>query len=177
LVPVVIIENRAYNLYNPKSTERTLVIRYEREAVEEIIRTDPANPLALFAAAGRGDAALTKQLLDRGADPNRGTNFGHYAIHEAANGHKDVLDILLAAGADVNVRVSPDGPASPNQWTPLHYAAYGGYTEIAAALISRGADVNAKDLWGRTPLQCARMQNKSDVVALLLEHGATDRHF
>jgi len=169
--PMVIVENRVYNAYQVKNT---WVIRYDKPDVDRIIRTEPTNPLALFAAAGRGDALLTKQLLDRGADPNKRTDFGHYAIHEAAGGHKDVVDLLLAAGADVNVRVSPKGPDSPNQWTPLHYAAYGGHAEIGRALLGKGADVNARDLWGKTPLHYAREQNKTDMLKLLRENGAKE---
>ena len=36
--------------------------------------------------------------------------------------------------------------------TPLHYAAERGFKEIAKLLIAKGADVNAKDVQGDTPL-------------------------
>ena len=31
-------------------------------------------------------------------------------------------------------------------WTPLHYAAYNNSKEIGEVLISKGADINAKDI-------------------------------
>jgi ankyrin repeat protein len=43
-------------------------------------------------------------------------------------------------------------------------------------LIERGADVNAAALYGFTPLQFARLEEKEDrsrVIQLLIEHGAT----
>ncbi|NQT14722.1 MAG: ankyrin repeat domain-containing protein [Planctomycetes bacterium] len=163
--PMVIVEECVYNAYQVKNT---WVIRYYKPDVDRIIQSEPTNPLALFAAAGRGDPVLTKQLLDRGADPNKRTDFGHYAIHEAANGHKEVVDLLVAAGADVNVRVSPKGPASPNQWTPLHYAAYKGHKEIAEVLLANGANLSARDLWGKTPVDYAREQKKTKMIELLL---------
>jgi cytohesin len=39
----------------------------------------------------------------------------------------------------------------------LHYAAYGGHKEIAELLIAEGADVNAKDEDGVTPLHEAAL--------------------
>lgn len=65
--------------------------------------------------------------------------------------------------------------------TPLHLACYIADVEAARICISRGADVNAKDYNGRTPLfTLARFmcENRSEedrrasIAALLLEHGA-----
>jgi len=52
----------------------------------------------------------------------------------------------------------------------LHLAT--GSNEIAKLLISKGADVNAKDeLLGRTPLDEAIFSNHSEIVDLLRKHG------
>jgi hypothetical protein len=39
-----------------------------------------------------------------------------------------------------------------NGWTPLHVAADMGHKEIALLLIRNNAEINAKDIYGRTPL-------------------------
>jgi len=170
--PVVIIDREVYNAYDVKSTQ---VVRISRESVDEIIRTEPKNPLALFVAATRGDADLAKKLLQQGADPNHKTDFGHYPLHEAVRvGNRRIVELLLAAGAQVNVRVSPRGPDTPNQWTPLHFAAYGGHTDIAEKLIERGADLSPKDLWGKTPLNYALEQKHVELVAFLKAKGASE---
>jgi hypothetical protein len=54
-------------------------------------------------------------------------------------------------------------------FTPLHYAARGGRNEIAELLISKGADVNAKNDEGKTPLD--RAKYKPETAALLRKHG------
>ena len=168
-VPMVVIENRVYNIERKPTAK---VIKITTEAVNYLIKNEPKNPLALFAAVGRGDAQLTKSLLERGADPNRKTSFGHYAIHEAAyHGDKAIVDLLLDAGANVNVRISPRGRFSPNQWTPLHFAAHGGYTNVAAALLANGAKINAKDFWSKTPLNYAREKRHQEMIDLLIRHG------
>ncbi len=170
--PVVEIGKQVYNAYDAKITK---VVRITDEQVDEIIRSDPKNPLALFVAATRGDSSLAKRLIQSGANPNEKTFFGHYALHEAAStGHEEIVALLLAAGAQVNVRISPGGPNTPNQWTPLHFAAYGGYTKIAEELIAKGADVSARDLWGMTPLHYAEAQKHDELVNILKSKGAKE---
>jgi len=58
--------------------------------------------------------------------------------------------------------------------TPLHYSAIGGFKDIADLLIAHGADVNATDKNGHTPLYEAMNQVPwhKDLAALLLAHGA-----
>ena len=53
--------------------------------------------------------------------------------------------------------------------TPLHYAAIQGHKEVAELLIDKGADVNAKNIIGITPLDAARRHPK--IADLLRKHG------
>jgi ankyrin repeat protein len=80
----------------------------------------------------------------------------------AREGHKEVAELLIAAGAALNWK-DKEGK------TPLYHAARWGHTNIAALLIAAGADVNAKDDKGRTPLD--RAVGYTETVALLREHG------
>ncbi|MFP4374136.1 MAG: ankyrin repeat domain-containing protein [Spirochaetaceae bacterium] len=54
--------------------------------------------------------------------------------------------------------------------TPLHWAARQGHVEVVRTLIDNGADVNASDVFGRTPLHLA--VSHPEVVELLLDAGA-----
>jgi hypothetical protein len=47
-----------------------------------------------------------------------------------------------------------------------------GYVEIASLLIASGANVNARNDKGMSPLQIAAVKSRIDVVSLLLENGA-----
>ena len=57
-------------------------------------------------------------------------------------------EALLAAGAGIDVRDNSGR-------TALHYAAAAGYTDVAKTLVDHGADVNAKDVDGVTPVEAA----------------------
>lgn len=59
--------------------------------------------------------------------------------------------------------------------TPLHYAAFGGNTEIIGLLLKKGANINAVDRskqW--TPLFFAVFMNHRDAVKLLIDNGADE---
>ena len=83
----------------------------------------------------------------------------------AYNGNIEAVKQHLAAGTDVNVKGGfADG-------TSLHYATANGHKEIADLLITKGADVNAKDEDGGTPLDGAISRKQTEVADLIRKHG------
>lgn len=80
----------------------------------------------------------------------------HNALHLAARGgHKEIVELLLSKGANVNEKVDNSGGV-----TALHYAAQEGHKEIVELLLSKGADVNAKTKNRKyTPLHLAVGRN------------------
>lgn len=64
--------------------------------------------------------------------------------------------------------------AKVNEWgdccgTPLHEASTWGRFEVAKALLARGADVHARDMFGNTPLLAT---GHDATMVLLLDHGS-----
>ncbi|XP_047134690.1 uncharacterized protein LOC100197014 isoform X1 [Hydra vulgaris] len=102
------------------------------------------------------DALLT--VLDK-----RCHSLLHYAV-KADDGK--IVELLLKRGMDVNIE-------GPKDQTPLHMAAFLGYTSIARILLDYGANVRAKDQSYQTPLHlCAGSMQKLELSYILIEHGA-----
>ena len=56
---------------------------------------------------------------------------------------------------------------SDDGWTPLHDAASMGHKEIVELLLAKGANVNAKNNYGNTPLDLA----SGETANFLRKHG------
>lgn len=123
-----------------------------------------AGTTPLLRAAKAGDVAAMKVLLAGKADVNLPTRAGISPLMAAAGmGTKEedatgrfkteedgieAIDLCLKAGADVNA-------ANGQGQTALHAASQMGFDKIVAYLAAHGANVNAKDQRGFTPLDGA----------------------
>ncbi len=102
---------------------------------------------------------------------------GDTALHLAAAGYRvEIVRMLLAAGAD------PNAARNRRRSGPLHYAADGYISgpgwdakrqvKTIACLVEAGAEVNAPDKNGATPLHRAVRTRSAAAVNCLLEAGA-----
>jgi len=144
------------------------VYRGERDVLARLLAARPT--LTFFEAAAVGDAARLREVLR--TDPlavKAHSGDGWTALHLAGFfGRADAVDALLAAGADVRAR-STNSHAN----TPLHAAAAnGGDVRIITALLAHGADANALEPAGYTPLHLVAERGDLALVELLLAHGA-----
>lgn len=91
----------------------------------------------------------------------------YFASASRAGGSIEIIDVLLAGGADVHAgNVIGD--------TPLHMAAEFGHADLATRLIEEGADVHTRNTGKdrETPLDRARKSGHTDVVEMLRAAGA-----
>ena len=128
----------------------------------------------LHEASAAGDVSTMVLLLRLGADPNGLDLGGHAPLYWAANAclrgdGEQVVRTLVAAGASV------DAAAGVTRCTALHLAARRGNAAVAAALLDCGADIEARDCRGATPLRRAVDCAQTGVAALLLARGADSR--
>lgn len=126
----------------------------------------------LRVAAAQGNAARIKELIGMGADVNAGgpaappVPQGSTALmFAAAQNFKDIVNILLSAGANPN-------QADTGGNTPLIYAVWKGHSAIVKILLEHGANVNARTTNGRTPLSVAESSENVAIVKLLKDAGA-----
>ena len=114
----------------------------------------------LYGAAGIAhDAALTRLLLESGADPND----GEVVYHTPETYDNESLKLLVETG-----RLTGDSLATmllrKHDWHDY---------EGAKFLLEHGADANRVTGWGYTPLhQALRRDNDVRIIELLLDRGA-----
>eukprot|EP00927_Polykrikos_kofoidii_P048768 TRINITY_DN42982_c0_g1_i1.p1 TRINITY_DN42982_c0_g1~~TRINITY_DN42982_c0_g1_i1.p1 ORF type:complete len:386 (-),score=51.79 TRINITY_DN42982_c0_g1_i1:284-1441(-) len=134
---------------------------------------DAVGETALTRASSRGHTALVKAALSRGspgfqkllAQRHRSSD-GATALHlAAANGHRDVCDILLGVGSEPSV---PDKRGRSS----VHYATEGNHVETVAMLLNFGAAPSVVDKHGETALHIASAHGFLAVADLLLRYAA-----
>jgi truncated hemoglobin YjbI len=118
----------------------------------------------LHEAAMAGEAEFAKVLIRSGSDPDAEEPEGHTPLYRASTG--EVARILLAAGAAVDVT------SGPTKGTPLHQAARQGYGSVATVLLDHGANIEARDNKGQTPLRRAVNCRKPQLVRMFIRRGA-----
>jgi ankyrin repeat protein len=130
-------------------------------------------PLDLFEACATGRLERAAALLER--DPGLAREFsgdGCPALGLAAFfGHDEIARLLIENGADVNA-ASRNG----QHVTPLHAAVAHRNAPLARTLLARGADPDAVQTAGFTPLAGAAFLGDREMVELLLGFGADPRH-
>ena len=111
--------------------------------------TTEVSDISLIAAAEDGNIEAVKQNLAAGIDANTQNAWGVTPLHFAAKkGHKEIAELLIANGADVNAK---DGDEDILGGTsPLFDPVGQGYTEIVELLIKKGADINLANNSGLT---------------------------
>jgi ankyrin repeat protein len=119
----------------------------------------PLEPFdALAAACAKGDIATARALRDAASGGDwLAANGGTVLAECAGNGNTAGVLAWLDLGVDVGARhVAGDGywGVAPDS-TALHVAAWRAQHDTVCALIARGADVDAVDGHGRTPLALA----------------------
>jgi ankyrin repeat protein len=122
----------------------------------------PGSP-PLLVAVEAGLDEIVEVLLSRGADVYSRNEAGLNAMQVAARkGRTSTIQLLLEAGFEVDRR-------DRARRTALHEAAN---PEAAAALLGAGANINAADFRGLTPLMRAAREGMSVLSAFLLNAGA-----
>ena len=118
---------------------------------------------ALYRAAGDGKTTEVTGLLRSGVNVNGRTRSGSYALNAAAvENNTEVIQILLAHGADPNVR-NRQGD------TPLICATKyaGGRSDTVKLLVDAGTDREIRDNSGNTALDYAMAKKQKDAVSIL----------
>ena len=150
----------------------------------DVNEKDNDGTTALMFAVEYGNEVIVKLLIEAGADVHAKDNvectalmrLARYASMKKLIGidedvatkkvYKEILDMLLAKGADINAQ------DNKNEYTTLSTAACTGCRGLVEALLACGADVNVQDAIGSTALTVAVLEQYKDIVKILLKAGA-----
>lgn len=122
---------------------------------------DSESALHFFATENRAD--VVRWLLSRGASPN-GIAEDDFPLHAAAQlGHREVCELLVNAGAGLDLRDSGGE-------TALHKASSGGHCEIIRMLLVSGADPSITEMCGEKPIDQALPRKWDQVRAEFESH-------
>jgi hypothetical protein len=116
------------------------------------------------------DAAMVSLLLQAGADMNVKNGYGWSAVfYYTHHGSVEMLDTLLAAGADINATADVD--PSHRGTTALMWAAYMNRTAHLQTLLKYQPKRDVRDAAGKTALDYAKGFGHAEAVRLLNTPG------
>jgi ankyrin repeat protein len=175
--------------------EDTLEIKAAKKEIADFLRKRGGKHSSIFEAAKGGDSEGIKEFLAAGVDPDEktGFTFGQTPLHVAST--KEVAEVLIEKGADVN--------AIGNGYTPLDFtikenrkeiadllrkhggktrawlkagdaiytAARAGHIEAVKQHLAKGIDVNEKQGNGETSLHAAAEYGHKETAELLIKEG------
>lgn len=126
---------------------------------------DAASPL--HHAAEEGDDLAIKALISMGADVDEADSEGQTPLMAAASwGHASSCQLLVEEG-EAKVNVKDEGGD-----TALHEAARADELEALVSLLDLGAEVDARNKLGATPLIVASHKGHKAVCKALIKAGA-----
>ena len=113
---------------------------------------------SLSIACTKGQMAMARALLKRGADRMARDDGQHSPLHCAAAAGA-LSCVILLVGRPEKPSLSPDevNAANVEGWTALHYAAFGGYEKVCGVLLWAGARLDGceRQVWRDSADACA----------------------
>lgn len=155
-----------YSIYYGKRESAKIIIKAGADVNLKVV--DSESPLYLSVSKGWFD--VTEMLIFRGAiidADNKYEPLLHTAVEKNSEG---IVKLLISKCPDTQKLVNAKG--NYNNETPLHTAARTGNLKVAQILIENGADIDAKDDYGVTPLDLSIDEGHKEFAKYLIDKGA-----
>jgi len=148
----------------------TIAAYHEHEDIVRLLKefgVESSDVTNCIYASLKGDLKKVRSYIERGMDVNAKDPCEHCALaHAFHSGNKELVDYLLAEGADVNRANGWGG------WIWFQGFIKNGNLDTVRQVLELGYDVNHQDEWGNTCLKYARESGQTVMEELLIEFGA-----
>lgn len=121
--------------------------------------------LHIAAADTRSNYSIVEHLIEQGLNPNAADADGKTPLMHAAD--SGYAATLLEHGADIHAKDKEDR-------TALHHAALNNERYLYQALVKKGADPHAPDIYGKTPLMLAKEAKQKQDDAMYEQQPDSD---
>jgi len=128
-------------------------------------------PKSIYRSIDEGNIDEITNYLNR--DKNLNSDFKlesilHYAINNSQNNYFKVIELLVNNGADINSH------HSESLETPLHKlcARITPHIDVITMILKKGAEVNAINISGKTPIFYCSFNYSVELLNLLVKYGA-----
>lgn len=145
-----------------------IVLRLLHEVETEINAKDNEDMTALQQAVEAGHSDVVSLLLNAGASIEGNDIYGRSALIMALSGRDDISARVIFYRALVSNNFDNSIRYAPLNQTLLHQMANLGYDEGVSILLSLGADPQAEDTCGYTPVHLAARKGHTQIVRRLL---------
>jgi ankyrin repeat protein len=169
--------NLGINILDIKDKNNNIAINYALEfknidIIKKILESgtnlytiNSAGYNILHLAVFSRDYEICKEILKYFTNMNIRCKTGENALHIAINLKETEIAKLLI---DNNININSQDYS--HEFTPLHYASSTGQNKIIEYLLKNNVDVNVQDIYGNTALHYAIMEDKLNIINLLLNN-------
>jgi ankyrin repeat protein len=137
-----------------------------RDMIEFLLAQGAPLDICTAAVLGLKDRVEAFLRADPGQAQARGSHGIPVMYYPVVAGRKDIAELLLAHGAEVN--------AGEGGVPPLHGAVMFGQVEMAEWLLAHGAQVNIPNFDRKTPLKAAVEKGSAPMADLLRRQGGVE---
>jgi len=130
-----------------------------------------SEPKSIYRFIEEGNIEELKNYLNRAKDKNsdfKNESILHYAINNSQNNYFEIIELLINIGVDIN------NHHSKFLETPLHKlcSRMTPRIDVITMLLEKGAEVNAINLSGKTPVFYCSFNYSVELLNLLVKYGA-----
>eukprot|EP01043_Picozoa_sp_COSAG02_P030899 COSAG02_NODE_1995_length_10156_cov_54.624242_2_plen_346_part_00 len=152
-----------------RSALHTAAVHGHAEVAETLLAQQPAllhgttssGATPLHEACYHGHAAVVDILCCAHADINACDAIGRLPLHWAAErGHAEATTVLLSHAMRMKHSLDPVNAVDHLRRSSLHLSCLNGHPDVAGVLVAYGADINATDSVGYSPMELAGMNHE-----------------